>query len=89
MGFDAGGCEDLGHWAIYPDSTFVKWDSAVISSTFRQAERRPSEVTHQRFRKASQTEYRCNLFVCRSLLFASCTSARPSLAFLSRTAFVT
>lgn len=35
-GFDAGGCENLSHWGIHPDSAFVRWDNAVISPHFQR-----------------------------------------------------
>ena len=89
VAFDAGGCEDLGHWGIHPDSAFVRWYSVVISPTFTEGELRPSEATQQRFHQASGRECRFNLVVCRSLLFAGWMPARPSLAFLSITVFMT
>lgn len=89
VAFDAGRCEDLGHWGIHPDSTLVRWDSGVVSPSFTEGELRPSEASHQRFHEASGTECRFNLVVCRSLLFAGWMPARPSLAFLSITAFIT
>lgn len=68
VAFDAGGCEDLGHCGIHPDSTFVRWDAAVIPPTFIEGELRASEATHQRFHEASGTVCRFNLVVCRFLL---------------------
>jgi len=58
VAFDTGGCEDLGHWTIHPDSDFVRWDSAVIPPTFTERELRPSEATHQGFHEAFGTACR-------------------------------
>lgn len=78
VAFDAGGCEDLGHCGVHPDSTSVRWDAAVIPPTFTEGELRPSEATRQRFHEASGTACRLNLVVCRSLLFAGWMLVRRS-----------
>lgn len=58
VAFDTGGCEDLGHWSIHPDSDFVRWAGAVIPPTFAEGEMRPSEATQQMFHEAFGAECR-------------------------------